>query len=64
MAQNEHMNKTKTDSQRGDLWLLQGREGKGRAGDLGQTEANYHAWSGEVTRSYCMARGTVYNLLG
>lgn len=32
-------------TERRDLWLLQGREGKGRAGDLGLTEANYHAWS-------------------
>ena len=38
--------------------------GSGMARSLGLVDTNYHIKNGQIMRSYCIAQGTVSNLLG
>ena len=38
--------------------------GEGRTGSLGLSDANYYIQNGSTTRSYCIAQGTIFNVLG
>ena len=63
---NEPIYKTETDSQtwRTDLWLPKGRgRGVGWTGSLGLADANYSIEKAWAMRSYCIAQGTLSNLL-
>ena len=52
-----------TQTQRTDLWLPRGKEvGEGRIGSLGLADANHYTLN-ESTRSYCIAQGTMFNIL-
>ena len=47
-----------------DLWLTRGRGcGGGRDGSLGLADANYYIENGQTARSYCIAQGTLFNIL-
>jgi len=37
---------------------------EGWSGRLGLADANYYTQDGKTTRSYCIAQGTILNILG
>ena len=59
----EPIYKTETDSQTVRL-TRESREGVGQTGSLGLVDANYYVQKGYAMRPYCIAQGTVSNLLG
>ena len=36
---------------------------EGRIGGLGLADTNYYIQDGQTTRSYCIARGTIFSIL-
>ena len=49
---------------RTDLWLPRGRGvGEGWSRNLGLADANYYMWNELATRAYCIAQGTILNIL-
>ena len=64
---NEPIYKAETDSQtqRTDSWLPMGSVWwEGWTWNLWLVDENYYMQNGWTTRSYCIAQGSIYNVLG
>ena len=62
---NELIYETETDSHTQRTGWLPKRRGmvEGWIGSLGLADANYYIQNGQTTRSYCIAQGTIFNIL-
>ena len=61
---NEPIYETESRTQRTDLRLPRGRGlGEGWSGRLGLADVSFYIQDGQTTRSYCIAQGTILNIL-